>query len=127
MRPPRRPNLPFSAPPAPNPGDEPRAGRLMISPEAGTPGRALLDGAKTFRAYGWEVPVRARLERLDALSAHADRGEMLRWLGGFTEAPKRTFLVHGEPEARKALEIKVRAELAWNVHRPGMHERVELT
>lgn len=93
---------------------------------AGTPGRALLDGAKTFRAYGWEVPVRAHLERLDALSAHADRGEMLRWLSGFTEAPKRTFLVHGEQAARKALELRVQAQLGWNVYRPGMHERVPL-
>jgi metallo-beta-lactamase family protein len=93
---------------------------------AGTPGRALLDGANTFRAYGWEVPVRARLERLDALSAHADRGEMLRWLSDFTEPPKRTFLVHGEQAARKALETRIRAQLGWNVHRPGMHEHVPL-
>ena len=93
---------------------------------AGTPGRALVDGATTFRAYGWEVPVRARLERLDALSAHADRGEMLRWLSGFTEAPKRTFLVHGEPDARKALEARVHTQLGWNVYRPEYHERVTL-
>jgi metallo-beta-lactamase family protein len=93
---------------------------------AGTPGRALVDGAETFRAYGWEVPVRARLERLDALSAHADRGEVLRWLGGFTEPPKRTFLVHGEPAARQALQARLQTRLGWNVYRPGMHERVEL-
>lgn len=93
---------------------------------AGTPGRALVDGAETFRAYGWEVPVRARLERLDALSAHADRGEILRWLGGFTEPPKRTFLVHGEPAARQALQARLQTRLGWNVYRPDMHERVEL-
>jgi metallo-beta-lactamase family protein len=93
----------------------------------GTPGRALLEGATTFRAFGWEVPVRARMERLDALSAHADRGEILHWLGLFKEPPKRTFLVHGEPEARLALENKINAELqGWNVYRPAFHEEVGL-
>lgn len=93
---------------------------------AGTPGRALLDGAQTYRAFGWEVPVRARIERLDALSAHADRGEILRWLGGFAAPPKRTFLVHGEAAARQALQAKIATELGWDVHCPGLHERVEL-
>jgi len=93
---------------------------------AGTPGRALLEGAETFRAFGWEVPVRARIERLDALSAHADRGEILRWLRGFRAAPRRTFLVHGEPDARAALETLIEAELGWDVHRPALGERVAL-
>lgn len=92
----------------------------------GTPGRALLEGAETFRAFGWEVPVRARIERLDALSAHADRGEILRWLGGFENPPRRTFLVHGEPAARQALQARVMMKLGWDVHRPDLHERVEL-
>jgi metallo-beta-lactamase family protein len=92
----------------------------------GTPGRAVLEGAETFRALGWEVPIRAHLERLDALSAHADRGEILRWLAGFEAPPKRTFLVHGEPDAREALEAKIERELGWNVHRPAMAERVVL-
>lgn len=92
----------------------------------GTPGRAIVRGAETFRAFGWEVPIRARVEQLDALSAHADRGELLRWLGGFQEPPRRTFLVHGEPDARQALQAKITAELGWDVHRPELGERVEL-
>lgn len=92
----------------------------------GTPGRALLDGAKQFRAYGWEVPVRARIERIDALSAHADRGEIMRWLGDFEVAPKRTFIVHGEPEARRALQAKIVTELGWEVRVPGLGERIAL-
>lgn len=92
----------------------------------GTPGRALLEGAEIFRAFGWEVPVRARIERLDALSAHADRGEILRWLGGFVKPPRRTFLVHGEPAARQALRARIMTKLGWDVHNPDLHERVEL-
>lgn len=92
----------------------------------GTPGRAIQQGAERFRAFGWEVPIRAHIERIDALSAHADRNEMLRWLGQFQEAPRRTFLVHGEPEARQALQAKILAELGWDVYRPDLHERVDL-
>jgi metallo-beta-lactamase family protein len=92
----------------------------------GTPGRALLQGVANYRAFGWEVPVRARIERLDALSAHADRGEILRWLGDFQTPPRRTFLVHGETDARRALNAKIQAELGWNVYSPSLHERVEL-
>jgi metallo-beta-lactamase family protein len=107
--------------------DNPRTTVLFVGYQGvGTPGRALLEGAEKFRAFGWEVPVRARMERLDALSAHADRGEILRWLGGFEAPPKRTFLVHGEPVARKALEEKITTEIGWSVYRPGHGERVEL-
>ncbi|MFN3651791.1 MAG: MBL fold metallo-hydrolase RNA specificity domain-containing protein [Armatimonadota bacterium] len=92
----------------------------------GTPGRAILDGAEMFRAYGWEVPIRARKVRVDALSAHADRGEIMRWLGHFTTPPKRTFLVHGEPQARQALNARITTELGWNVYLPSLAERCVL-
>ena len=45
------------------------------------------------------VAVNADVEFLESLSAHADYGDIMRWLGGFTQPPKCTFLVHGEPEA----------------------------
>jgi metallo-beta-lactamase family protein len=86
-----------------------------------------LEGVTTFRAFGWEVPIRAKIERLDALSAHADRGEIVRWLKTFQSPPKRTFLVHGEPAARQALQAKLLVEMpTWNVYRPDFHERADL-
>ncbi len=107
--------------------DDARTTVLFVGYQAeGTPGRAIVGGAETFRAFGWEVPIRARIVQLDALSAHADRGELLRWLGGFEAPPRRTFLVHGEPKAREALQARITAELGWNVRRPEMAERAEL-
>ena len=50
MRPPRRTSLPSPVPPAPHSADQPRAGRLMISPEPGTPGRARVIGSLTGEA-----------------------------------------------------------------------------
>jgi metallo-beta-lactamase family protein len=67
----------------------------------GTPGRALVDGAERITIHGEEVEVRAEVIRLEAFSAHADEGELLRWVG--ESVPDRIALVHGEQEAREAL------------------------
>jgi metallo-beta-lactamase family protein len=80
---------------------------------AGTRGRALLEGARTVRLHGRDIPVRARIERIDGLSAHADQPETLRWLGGFVRPPAMTWLVHGEPEQAQALRQVLRDRLGW--------------
>ena len=81
----------------------------------GTRGRALQNGADHVRIHGGDVPVRARIVTLDGLSAHADRGEILAWLRRFARPPRRTFVVHGEPESAAALAAAVRDELHWSV------------
>lgn len=81
----------------------------------GTRGRALLDGASKLRIHGTEVPVRARVVAIDGLSAHADREEIFRWLGGFRAAPRRTWIVHGEPHSAAALRDAIDARLGWRV------------
>ncbi len=93
---------------------------------AGTRGRLLCDGAKTVRIHGRDVPVAARIERIDWMSAHADANEIMRWLGGFVRAPRRTFLVHGEPPALDALAARVTGERGWSVHIAAHRERVDL-
>ncbi|HEU5194709.1 MAG TPA: MBL fold metallo-hydrolase [Methylomirabilota bacterium] len=80
---------------------------------AGTRGRALREGAERVRIFGVDVPVRATILATDALSAHADQGELLRWLGGFRRAPAMTFCVHGEPQAAAALRDAIRTQLGW--------------
>lgn len=83
-----------------------------------TLGRELLEGAETVQILRNEVRVRARIERISALSAHADQGDLFRFMGGFQSPPKKTFLVHGEPEVQDALADKIRADLGWNVEVP---------
>ena len=92
----------------------------------GTRGRRLVDGERAVKIHGQMVPVNARIARLDSMSAHADAGEILRWLKGFKTAPARTFLVHGEPPAMQALQSRMTSELGWNVHAPQWLERVDL-
>lgn len=81
----------------------------------GTLGRELLEGATEVEFFGDTIPVQAEITKLNSLSAHADQPEMLAWLRGFKEPPKKTFLVHGEPEVQDTWAAKIRAELGWEV------------
>jgi metallo-beta-lactamase family protein len=92
----------------------------------GTRGRKLLEGAPTVRVHGIDFPVRAQCVALGGLSAHADRGELMRWLRSEETAPKVVFLTHGEPEAAFALEQRIERELGWRVEVPELGEVVDL-
>ncbi|MBL8061039.1 MAG: MBL fold metallo-hydrolase [Chthonomonas sp.] len=92
----------------------------------GTMGRDLLEGASEVTIHGQPVEVNAQVDKLNSLSAHADQGEIMHWLRGFKEPPRKTFIVHGEPKAQETLAEKIRAELGWNVIIPRQGERVEL-
>ncbi len=85
----------------------------------GTRGRALLEGARTVRIHGRDIPVKARIEKIDGLSAHADQPETLRWLAGFVRPPAMTWLVHGEPDQAQALRQVLRDRLGWQVEVAG--------
>jgi metallo-beta-lactamase family protein len=93
---------------------------------AGTRGRLLVDGAAEVRIHGHMVPVRAHVTKIDSMSAHADRGEILRWLGALPSAPARLCLVHGEPEPMDALKGLVQERLGWSAHTPGHGDGIEL-
>jgi metallo-beta-lactamase family protein len=92
----------------------------------GTRGRKLIDGDLFSRIHGVDVPVKARIESLDSMSAHADSNEIMRWLGNFSTPPGLTCLVHGEPEPMDALKARIERELSWRVVTPGHQERIEL-
>jgi len=93
---------------------------------AGTRGRQLIDGAKQVKIFGQQVPVHAKIEKIDAMSSHADAGEIVRWLRTFPRAPKATYLVHGEPVAQDALKARITKELGWNVEIPSHGQKVDL-
>ena len=93
----------------------------------GTLGRQLRDSAKTVQMFGKPFDVRAKIEVMDAYSAHADRTELLEWLEGFKRFPRRVFLVHGEPRASESLaaEIRRRFGAEATVPRPGQTFELE--
>ena len=93
---------------------------------AGTRGRQLVEGAQHIKMFGQYVPVHAKIEKLDGMSAHADAGEIVRWLRTFPRAPRTTYLVHGEVMAQDALKVRITKELGWNVEIPSHGQKVEL-
>jgi metallo-beta-lactamase family protein len=93
---------------------------------AGTRGRTLVDGGQEITLHGRVLPVAARIERIDSMSAHADASEIMRWLSGFSRPPRMTYLVHGEPAALEALAARITTQRGWPVHIAAHHERVEL-
>jgi metallo-beta-lactamase family protein len=93
---------------------------------AGTRGRSLQDGAQQVKIHGQEIRVRARIETLDGLSAHADRSDLLSWVDGAEGRPGKVHLVHGEPKAMDALAATLRDQRRLDVHVPEYLERVEL-
>ncbi|HET7789775.1 MAG TPA: MBL fold metallo-hydrolase [Gemmatimonadales bacterium] len=106
---------------------DPRTTVLLVGYQAaGTRGRTLQDGGKTVRIFGQEVTIAARVESLHGLSGHADRDEIVRWLGGFTRPPKVTYLVHGEGESAKSLAAYLTQKLRWTVKVAADGETVPL-
>jgi metallo-beta-lactamase family protein len=94
---------------------------------AGTRGRALHDGARQVRIHGQSIHVRANVVTLDGFSAHADRDDILRWASGFGRSPRRTYVVHGEPEAARGLAEALHGRLGWDVAIANDGETVPLT
>jgi len=93
---------------------------------AGTRGQIIQSGAQFVKMHGAQVPIRARIETMENLSAHADYGEILGWLGRLRKPPQRTFMVHGEPRAAESLKQKITAQLHWSVTVPTYLEKVAL-
>ena len=92
----------------------------------GTRGARLMQGAESIKIHGEYVPVRAEVKMLGNLSAHADAGEIMAWLRGFSQPPRRTFITHGEPEAADALRHRIEEELHWSCSIPDYLERAAL-
>ncbi len=93
---------------------------------AGTRGQAIQSGVKSVKMHGRNVSVRARVETIEGLSAHADYGEILAWLARFAKPPGKTFLVHGEPKASEALCQCIVQQLRWNATVPTYLQKVTL-
>ena len=77
---------------------DPRNIVLIVGFQAeNTLGRRLVDYVDPIRILGEELPLRARVQTINALSAHADRNGLMDWFDGVKAGVKHAFAVHGEP------------------------------
>jgi metallo-beta-lactamase family protein len=94
---------------------------------AGTRGRTLSEGTREVRIFGEDYPVRATVHVIDSFSAHGDYSEILRWLSGFKQAPRRTFLVHGEPKAIDGMKDHILStHKTWQVEIPSYRQSYDI-
>jgi metallo-beta-lactamase family protein len=106
---------------------DPRTTVLLVGYQAaGTRGRRLQEGERTLRIFGEDVPVRATIEVVHGLSAHADVDGLMRWLRTAGRPPRRVFVVHGEPGPAQALAHRISGDLGWPVTVAAYHDRVTL-
>lgn len=89
----------------------------------GTPGRALVDGAKVFRLGGDKIAVNAAIHTLGGFSAHASQSQLLDWIKHFNKPHPRLFLIHGEAETKIAFQ-RYLADEGWSADIPHSGESI---
>ena len=89
----------------------------------GTPGRSLVDGARKFRVVGEDISVKASIHTLGGFSAHASQSQLLDWISHFKKPQPKLFLVHGEDDAKRALQTKL-SENGWVSKIPEYNDTV---
>lgn len=100
---------------------------LFIGYQAeGTRGRTIQEGADSVKIHGQFVPIRAHVESISGFSAHADYNETLAWLSSFNTAPRKVFIVHGEPEQSRSLGEKIGKQFGWPIEIPEYLNQYEL-
>lgn len=100
---------------------------LMVGYQAkGTPGRALVDGAKRIRMAGEYIAVKATIHTLGGFSAHAGQSQLIEWATQFSKPRPRLYLVHGEEDKRRMLQDKLLALHSWHAEEATYGETITL-
>jgi metallo-beta-lactamase family protein len=108
-------------------GSDPKNALVLSGYQAaGTRGAALAGGARELRVYGHDVPIRAEVIQLEGFSAHADADAIIRWMRSAPQAPRMTYVTHGEPEASDALRLRIKRELGWKARVPEYLEAISV-
>ncbi|GAA5221439.1 MBL fold metallo-hydrolase [Membranihabitans marinus] len=91
-----------------------------------TPAGILISGAKQLKLFGNWLQVNAQVKRIDALSAHGDRHEMLAFLKNQLTSLKGLYLVHGEYDTQLAWQAFLEERGFDNIHIPKLNDVYEI-
>jgi metallo-beta-lactamase family protein len=92
-----------------------------------TLGRRLVEQQPSVRIYGDVYPIRARVENIHGMSAHADQQDLLDFVTHLDkEKLKRIFLVHGEEDRQAIFAAKLESMGYSAVHAPQRGEVVDV-
>jgi metallo-beta-lactamase family protein len=105
---------------------DPRNTILVVGFQAEhTLGRRVVERQPILHIFGEDVPLHARVEVIDGYSAHADRTEMIAWLGRVKDKSPSLgpiWLVHGEAPVQDEFKVELTA-LGYSVDCPEPHTR----
>ncbi len=105
---------------------DPRNTILVVGFQAEhTLGRRVVERRPVLQIFGEDVPLNARVEVIDGYSAHADRTEMIGWLGEVKDkSPNlgQIWLVHGEAPVQDEFKLTLTAR-GYAVDCPEPHTR----
>jgi metallo-beta-lactamase family protein len=91
-----------------------------------TLGRRVVERRPVLQIFGEDVPLHARVEVIDGYSAHADKTEMITWLGRVKDKSPGLgpiWLVHGEAEVQDEFKATLGA-IGYSVECPKPHTRL---
>jgi len=91
-----------------------------------TLGRRLIEGVSKIKIFGEEYVVRAEIQSINGLSAHADQTALLEYALAIKDRVKGIFLVHGEARSAESLTEKMMEAGMDNIYFPERGESVEL-
>jgi len=105
---------------------DPRNTILVVGFQAEhTLGRRVVERRPVLQIFGEDVPLHARVEVIDGYSAHADRTEMMTWLGRVRDKSpglRQVWLVHGEAPVQDEFKETLTA-VGYSVDCPEPHTR----
>ncbi|MGD9680890.1 MAG: MBL fold metallo-hydrolase RNA specificity domain-containing protein [Candidatus Obscuribacterales bacterium] len=81
---------------------------------------------KTVYVQGKQLKVRAKIEFMSDYSGHADYEDILWWLRQFKIKPRKTLVVHGDPDSLTALRDRIQGALGWDVVVPAVRETFDI-
>lgn len=90
----------------------------------GTKGRRILDGEKELYIHNEKILINANVEKINALSSHADYDEILWWLENSSNPRKKIYITHGEKKPRENLKerFKDRFEIETIIPEEGFED-----
>ena len=94
----------------------------------GSLGRRLVNREEEVRIHGKHYRVRAQVSTVGGLSAHGDESDLSRWYGSLAanDNPPPVYLVHGDPDAGRALDDRLNQDHGANVTRPQPGQKIRL-
>lgn len=84
----------------------------------GTLGRTIVEGAKIVKLFGEEIEIHARIEKLNGISGHADKGGLLKWVEEIGKPVKQVFVTHGEDSVTEYFASVLRDEKGLPAYAP---------